>query len=94
MTSKMVAHLYNVSALKHGGVAEAVYTSKESTDCAIGTCLLDHERGVSDGIAANPWQTDTCIGEWHYNIAVFENHKYKTPKFVIHSLIDPQMKSR
>jgi alpha-L-fucosidase len=47
---KMVAHLYNVSAQLHGGATEAVYTSKEGTDCAIGTCLLDHERGVSDGI--------------------------------------------
>ncbi len=64
---KMVAHLYNVSAQLHGGQTEAVYTSKTETDCAIGTCLLDHERGVADGIAANPWQTDTCIGQWHYN---------------------------
>jgi hypothetical protein len=35
---KMVSHLYNVSAQLHGGVTEAVYTSKEDTDCAIGTC--------------------------------------------------------
>jgi hypothetical protein len=28
---KMVAHLYNVSAQKHGGQTEAVYTSKEAT---------------------------------------------------------------
>ena len=38
---KMVAHLYNVNAQLHGGVTEAVYNSKEGTDCAIGTCLLD-----------------------------------------------------
>jgi alpha-L-fucosidase len=81
---KMVAHLYNVSAQKHGGVAEAVYTSKESTDCAIGTCLLDHERGVSDGIAANPWQTDTCIGQWHYK----RGEQYKSAKKVIDLLTD------
>jgi alpha-L-fucosidase len=81
---KMVAHLYNVSAQKHGGQTEAVYTSKESSDCAIGTCLLDHERGVSDGIAANPWQTDTCIGQWHYN----RGEKYKSAKKVIDLLAD------
>ena len=51
---KMVSHLYNVSAQLHGGKTEAVYTSKDASDCAIGTCLLDHERGVSDGIAAEP----------------------------------------
>jgi alpha-L-fucosidase len=54
------------------------------TDCAIGTCLLDHERGVSDGIALNPWQTDTCIGQWHYK----RGQKYKTPKKVIDLLTD------
>ena len=81
---KMVAHLYNVSAQLHGGQTEAVYTSKEVTDCAIGTCLLDHERGVSDGIAANPWQSDTCIGQWHYN----RGQQYKSAKKVIDLLAD------
>jgi len=81
---KMVSHLYNVSAQLHGGVTEAVYTSKEDTDCAIGTCLLDHERGVADGIAKNPWQTDTCIGEWHYK----RGAKYKSAKKVIDLLVD------
>jgi alpha-L-fucosidase len=81
---KVVSHLYNTSAQLQGGQTEAVYTSKESTDCAIGTCLLDHERGVSDGIAKNPWQTDTCIGQWHYN----RGQKYKTSKKVIDLLTD------
>jgi alpha-L-fucosidase len=81
---KVVSHLYNSSAQLNGGLAEAVYTSKDPTDCAIGTCLLDHERGVSDGIAANPWQTDTCIGQWHYN----RGEKYKTAKKVIDLLTD------
>ena len=81
---KVVSHLYNVSAQLHGGQTEAVYTSKDGTDCAIGTCLLDHERGVSDGIAKNPWQTDTCIGQWHYN----RGEKYKTAKKVIDLLTD------
>jgi alpha-L-fucosidase len=81
---KMVAHLYNVSAQMHGGVTEAVYNSKEASDCAIGTCLLDHERGVSDLIAANPWQTDTCIGQWHYK----RGQKYKSAKKVIDLLVD------
>jgi alpha-L-fucosidase len=81
---KMVAHLYNVSAQVHGGVTEAVYISKQDTDCAIGTCVLDHERGVSDAISKNPWQTDTCIGQWHYK----RGQKYKTAKKVIDLLTD------
>ena len=31
-----------------------------------------------------PWQTDTCIGQWHYNVG----EKYKTPKKVIDLLVD------
>jgi alpha-L-fucosidase len=46
--------------------------------------LLDHERGVTDGIAKEPWQTDTCIGQWHYK----RGQVYKTPKKVIDLLVD------
>ena len=81
---RMVSHLYNASAQQHSGNVEAVYTSKENTDCAVGTCLLDHERGVAEGIAANPWQTDTCIGQWHYK----RGQNYKSAKKVIDLLVD------
>ena len=47
--------------------------------------LLTVERGVVDSnLARDPWQTDTCIGEWHYKRGV----KYKTPKTVIDMLVD------
>jgi alpha-L-fucosidase len=80
----LVAHLYNSNAARHGGKVEAVYTSKTRQDCQTGTCVLDLERGVAGGIPANPWQTDTCIGNWHYDRAA----KYKTPKRVIDMLVD------
>ena len=80
----LVANLYNVNAKLHGGRAEAVYTSKLPTDCETGTCVLDWERGVAAGIPANPWQTDTCVGDWHYN----KEARYKTPKRVIDLLVD------
>jgi alpha-L-fucosidase len=80
----LVANLYNVDAQRHGGRCEAVYFSKLPTDCATGTCVLDWERGVATGISPNPWQTDTCIGDWHYN----REAKYKTPKSVIDLLVD------
>ena len=54
------------------------------TDCVVGSCLLDHERGVAEAIAANPWQTDTCIGQWHYK----RGQQYKTAKKVIDLLVD------
>ncbi|MGA2721204.1 MAG: alpha-L-fucosidase [Bryobacteraceae bacterium] len=80
----LVSHLYNVSAKVHGGKVEAVYTSKGRTDCDTGTCIFDIERGVADQLQANPWQSDTCIGAWHYKRDI----EYKTPKRVIDMLCD------
>jgi alpha-L-fucosidase len=81
---KLVSHLYNVSAKVHGGKVEAVYTSKGRTDCDTGTCVFDIERGVNDKLAVNPWQTDTCIGNWHYK----RDLEYKRPKQIIDLLCD------
>jgi alpha-L-fucosidase len=61
-----------------------VYFSKQANQCVVGTCALDRERGVLDGISPTPWQTDTCIGGWHYKRGV----QYKTPKKVIDLLVD------
>ncbi len=80
----LVAHFYNQNAKRHGGKVEAVYTSKRREDCEVGTCVLDFERGLPQAIWPNPWQTDTCIGDWHYNKAA----TYKTPKRVIDMLVD------
>ncbi len=79
-----VAEVYNVSAELHQGKVDAVYCSKTPGDCAVGTCIVDHERGVSDAISTQPWQTDTCIGVWHYK----RGQVYKTPKKVIDLLVD------
>ena len=40
--------------------------------------VWDIERGVASGGETVPWQTDTCIGDWHYDRSVFEQHRYKT----------------
>jgi len=39
-------------------------------------------------IESNPWQTDACIGSWHYSRSIFENHRYRTPQSMIHLLVD------
>jgi alpha-L-fucosidase len=84
----LVAHFYNQNAKRHNGKVEAVFTSKEQKDCEIGTCVLDLERSIMDGICSNPWQTDTCIGSWHYNRPIFEERRYKSPKTVLDMLVD------
>jgi alpha-L-fucosidase len=80
----MTAHLYNRIAKKYGGKVEAVYANKGKNDCVKGTCVLDLERGIVDNIRDEPWQTDTCIGTWHYN----KEARYKSPKIVIDMLVD------
>ena len=84
----VVANLYNLSARLHGGQTQAVYTSKRPEDCAVGTCVLDIERGLANQIRPAPWQTDTCIGGWHYSRWLYENHHYKSPKTVVDLLVD------
>ena len=81
---RLVSHHYNESARRNGGVVQAIYTSKRREDCEVGTCVLDVERGVVDKIWPNPWQTDTCVGEWHYK----RGAKYKSPKTVVDMLCD------
>jgi alpha-L-fucosidase len=80
----LVAEEYNVSAGLNGGRVESIYNSKIPADCAVGTCVLDRERGVSDDIWPAPWQTDTCIGEWHYKKGI----RYKSAKKVVDLLVD------
>jgi alpha-L-fucosidase len=50
--------------------------------------VYDLENGVSSGAEAIPWQTDTCIGSWHYKRSRFEQHQYKTAPQVVRMLID------
>jgi alpha-L-fucosidase len=80
----LVAHLYNENAKRHGGKTEAVYTSKREQDTEKGIALFDVERGLVDTIWPRPWQTDTCIGDWHYKRGV----RYKSTKTVVDLLVD------
>jgi alpha-L-fucosidase len=50
--------------------------------------VWDIERGVADRIQPLPFQTDTCIGNWHYDRPLFDRHGYKTPKRVAQMLVD------
>lgn len=81
----ILAHLYNKKAGKHNKT-QGVYTSKRPEDSAVGTCVFDVERGVVDNIWPRPWQTDTCIGDWHYNKE--RVGRYKSPKTVVDLLVD------
>jgi alpha-L-fucosidase len=79
----LVAHYYNQSLRWHGKL-DVVYTGKRRSESEQGMCTLDIERGVADEIEKLPFQTDTCIGDWHYKRGI----QYKSTKTVIDLLAD------
>jgi alpha-L-fucosidase len=84
----MAAHYYNASLSWHDGRQEAVLNAKRLPPHQRFGLVEDVERGGRGDIDTAPWQTDTCIGDWHYNRALYDNHGYKTPKTVICALCD------
>jgi alpha-L-fucosidase len=50
--------------------------------------VWDIERGQANEIQPLPWQTDTCIGGWHYDRGLYENNGYKTSKTIIQTMVD------
>lgn len=77
----LIAHFYNQDIARHHGQLEAVYTCKQESS---GMWARDIERGVAEGIGAEPWQTDTSIGDWYYRTG----QKYKTSGEIIRMLTD------
>jgi len=79
-----VAHLYNTSAALHGGVNKAVYNQKDRRAEIYSVGVLDIERSQEPEVKPDPWQTDTCVGDWFYNVRTV----YKKPGHVIEILVD------
>lgn len=85
---KIAAHFYNQNMQQHGGKLEAVLFGKILDETQRRTMVWDIERGQSNEIEPQPWQTDTCIGDWHYRRSVFDEHHYKSARTVIQTLVD------
>ena len=84
----IAAHYYNGNTAFHGGKLEAVLNAKNIQPAHAPAVVPDIERGVAEGIRPEPWQTDTCIGSWHYERKIFDEHKYKTVGQVVRMLVD------
>ena len=79
----VVAHLYNTSIAQHGE-NRAVYNQKDRRPEIYKVGVLDIEKSQLPGINPEPWQTDTCIGNWFYDV----KQAFKKPGHVIEMLID------
>lgn len=85
---QIAAHFYNSNNSWNGPQNDGVLLGK-ILDADQRQCMVwDIERGSSNVIEPEPWQTDTCIGGWHYDKGVFERHRYKSAKTVVQTLID------
>ena len=83
----LYAHFYNSSIRRHG-VNEAVITAKMLDATQRKALVYDIERGRTSAILPQPWQTDTCLGDWHYSRRLFEQHLYRKARTIIPMLAD------
>jgi alpha-L-fucosidase len=85
---KIAAHHYNRRAKGADGKTDAVLFGKILDEQQRRCMVWDIERGQSSKIEPEPWQTDTCIGGWHYDRGVYDRNEYKSAATVVRTLID------
>ncbi len=83
---KLAAHFYNRSNQWSGndGVLFGKVLEPDQRQCMV----WDIERGRSNKIEPEPWETGTCLGDWHYNKGIYEGHGYKSAQTIVHTLVD------
>jgi alpha-L-fucosidase len=90
------AYFYNHSIQTHGGM-QGILNVKDVPDKYAKAVVADYERGLTSQIMKYPWQSETCIGQWHYNRELYEKSGeyggYLPPRDVIHWLIDTVSKN-
>jgi alpha-L-fucosidase len=80
----MAAAFYNAAFTRTGsfsGVMSAGFTEGQGT-------IPNLERKAAEDIRPEPWQSATCIGDWHYNGGRFTDKSYVPAAGVIRILAD------
>jgi alpha-L-fucosidase len=76
-------------AIRHNmGKLDAVFNIQNVPKAVRSTLVRDFEMSQAQGLQSAPWQTDACIGAWHYSRQIFDSHKYRTPQSMVHLLAD------
>jgi alpha-L-fucosidase len=84
---RIAAHFYNRHIQPDGNTAAVIFgkiLNEQQRRCMV----WDIERGQSNQVEPLPWQTDTCIGSWHYDRDIYLQKRYKKAVTVIHTLCD------
>jgi alpha-L-fucosidase len=84
LAPQIAAYYYNSNIQSHGGKLEAVLDIKQVPEPLKSALVEDLEMSGNDKLMAHPWQTEFCIGEWHYKRGI----KYKTAANIVPMLVD------
>jgi alpha-L-fucosidase len=87
------AYFYNHNLKTRAGKMEAVLNIKGVPDHLAKAVVADYERGVTNRIMPYAWQSETCLGDWHYNRARLRRHSYMKPSQAVHWMIDAVSKN-
>ena len=88
LTPHIMAYFYNANLRQNGGSLDAVFNIKEVPTAVLGTLVRDFEMTQANGIEPHPWQTDACLGAYHYDSSIYEEHRYRTAEDIVHLLVD------
>jgi alpha-L-fucosidase len=88
LTPPIMAYYYNANMRRNSGKLEAVFNIKNVPPAVESTVIRDFEMSRAGSLQADPWQTDACIGGWHYSRAIYDNHRYRTPEAIVQLLVD------
>jgi len=89
----LAAYFYNHYLKTHNGNLDAVLNIKKVRENHVKAVVADYERGVTAQIMPHAWQSETCIGDWHYNRRRYLNHSYMKPVEVIRWMVDAVSKN-
>ena len=93
----IAAYFYNHNLAVRGGKLEAILNVKDVPPNLYKSVVADIERGLTTDIQTYPWQSETCIGQWHYQRKLFDHDGeyggYMPPAQVIHWMVDTVSKN-
>ncbi|HVX56553.1 MAG TPA: alpha-L-fucosidase, partial [Candidatus Saccharimonadales bacterium] len=92
----IAAYYYNHAIQKRGHL-DVVANVKNVPEKLVKAVVADYERGLTSGIMPYAWQSETCIGQWHYNRHLYDKPGefggYLPPKDVLHWMVDTVSKN-
>jgi alpha-L-fucosidase len=93
----IASYFYNRSLLNRGSKVDVVANIKNVPAHLVKAVVADYERGLTNEITPHVWQSETCIGNWHYDRALYDQPGefggYLHPRDVVHWLIDTVSKN-